>query len=211
MSSPDRNALARGARHAEALFDQEVDRLVAMSDEDFIAAMEDLAPQESEFNGGHDVLARARKVALSRGVSLRAEPGPRTGAARRFAYAVAAFAAAAGIAGLFVERHAVTAWIHGPEPAIQPDEPKDAPPAPTPAASASPPPSPAPQELALQQAVEYRRQADLFCADKEWAACLVDLNHAKLLDPAGDATPKIDAMRAVIAREGPKSPHWNGK
>jgi hypothetical protein len=210
MSTPDRNAMARGARYAEGLFDQEVDRLVAMSDEDFMTAMEKLAPQEPDFHGGSDVLARARKAALARSAVLRGEPRPPSGAVRRIAYAAGAAALAAALAGLLLERHAVMAWIHGSDRTIGPDE-QQVRPAPPPAPVAPAPPQPTPEELALRQAAELRGRADAFCASKEWAACLVNLNRARTLDPAGDATPRIQAMRAVIAREGPKSPHWNGK
>jgi hypothetical protein len=45
-------------------------------------------------------------------------------------------------------------------------------------------------------AANLRREATWKCADQFFDICLADLDRARALDPAGDETPEIKAMRA---------------
>jgi hypothetical protein len=177
-----------------------------MSDEDFARAVEDTAAPPRDTGGGRDVIARAKKAARAQ-VPRAAEVPRRKRMAARVTLAVAAAALAAGVAGLVVERRAIVAWVEGPARHVQPlpaGEPPIVPPAPSAA-------GPTPEERMVEQAADHRREADAFCAARRWAACLVELNQARWRDPGGDDTPEIREMRALIAKEGPKDPCWNGK
>ncbi|MGH7435518.1 MAG: hypothetical protein ACRENE_07570, partial [Polyangiaceae bacterium] len=95
------------------MFDEEVDRLVAMSDEDFVRAIEQLEPPAFDSEGGRDVLARVRRAARSREAPPGGERGRRGGTVRRIAYTAVAAAMAAMVVGLLVERQAVVLWLQG--------------------------------------------------------------------------------------------------
>jgi DNA-directed RNA polymerase specialized sigma24 family protein len=53
----------------------------------------------------------------------------------------------------------------------------------------------------LQQAQEFRDQAFRACADSRWLECLRDFNEAKDRDPAGDADPRVQAVRKKAGEE----------
>lgn len=72
-------------------------------------------------------------------------------------------------------------------------------PAPTPAPAPAPMPAPEPVESAppqLVSAADLRREAFGECQVAEWAACLADLDRARVLDPAGDGAPAVKDARA---------------
>ncbi len=108
---------------------------------------------------------------------------------------LAVLAALASV-GLY-RRDEIAAWLH-PD-TIRPDDSSILPPAP-PA-----PPRPDPRALAL------REQARKACAAYDSIGCEIALDEAKKLDPAGDDTPEVKAMREVIKNGDPRMPKGDGK
>jgi hypothetical protein len=79
-----------------------------------------------------------------------------------------------------------------------------APPAPSPAPSTPRSPPPPPDPVAAR---DLRHQARWECDDQFFDTCLADLDRARALDPAGDETPEVEAMRAQAIHQilvGPK-------
>jgi hypothetical protein len=182
MSASDKPDLARGARHAEALIDEEVDRVVAMSDADFERAMDSLPPP-SRVPSVDDLLARAQEKARAQQAPGRTAPAR----LRRSRWAIALAAAAVVALALAIEHRQVMAWLHGPDaPLIIPD----------------PSRAPTPHE----EAEALRAKATEACASQLWGRCITQLDTAKSLDPAGEATPQVQSLRAAISSHTQATP-----
>jgi hypothetical protein len=54
---------------------------------------------------------------------------------------------------------------------------------------------PAPSEADLALAVDLRRQAATACDAKQWSVCLADLDKARAVDPSGDDSGTVKALR----------------
>ncbi|MGH7297111.1 MAG: hypothetical protein ACRELB_19390, partial [Polyangiaceae bacterium] len=121
----------------------------------------------------------------------KAADSPARSAARRWLVygPVAAAAAVAAVVGAMNAGAIVAALRGGPE-AIGPD-PNVLPP---PTRSAPEPPPP------VSPAVALRHDALEACAKKDWETCVVRLDRAKDLDPAGEDLPEVKAARAQLAK-----------
>jgi DNA-directed RNA polymerase specialized sigma24 family protein len=71
------------------------------------------------------------------------------------------------------------------------------------AMSATPPHEPAPQESPSREepALELRQAALAACVRSEWVDCIMKLDRAKEMDPAGDTAPEVQAARSAARRE----------
>jgi len=110
-------------------------------------------------------------------------------ARRRTAWVVTLIAAAlGGIVAVIGIRSApqIEAWWHGPLKA-----PEHAPPIET--APAPPPPSPA-----VLAAASFRAEASRACDEHLWGTCEQRLNDARALDPEGENTDEVRALRRRI-------------
>jgi hypothetical protein len=176
MSAGDKRDLGRGWERAEALFEEEADRIAKMSDADFDRAMEAM-PEPERVPGVEEVMARA--AGAGAGVVARAGAGAVRGRGRWVTLA----AVAAGVLAIaaVAERRAIVAWFGGKEEPIQPDR-------------WAPPKEPTPRE----RAEKLRDEAAQACADHLWGRCASRLDEAKALDPAGEGEPKAQGMRAAI-------------
>ncbi len=186
MSTARKPDLALGARYAEAAFDEATDRLVAMSDADFERAM-DALPGPARVPSLEEFLVRAKNKASVHAHEPHDKVAPRPAPRRQRPRMLFAAAALGAVALTFaIEHHAITAWLAGPQalaPSIGPD------------------PWRPPSQPALQaQAKALRDQATKACADEFWDLCKSRLDEGATLDPAGEASPQVQSLRATIVQ-----------
>ncbi len=202
MSTPDDKppvtwkTIARVADDANAADAAERDALSAMSDADLDArlATAGFAPGDAG-KLVDDALATPAKpaglVVVSGRVDRPRRP-PRPSRLPIFALAVAALV----LGLLFWKRAAIVALL--PPPADEPIGPD----------REGPPPGPTPGQL--EQAGFLRAKAAGSCADQRWFDCRDELDRAARLDPAGDTTPGVQALRRDIADSRPVAPAPTG-
>jgi hypothetical protein len=185
--------ISRVADDASAEGAAEVDALASMSDAEIDAqlAAAGFAPDDARKLVGDALAAPAKPagpVRVSGGVDRPRRPP------RASRWPVFAFAAAAVVLGLlFWKRDDVVAFFSPrPEP-IGPDR-------------EGPVHGPTPGQL--EQARFLRAQASGSCADQRWFDCRDELDRAAKLDPAGDTTPQVQALRTAIAdaKRAPPAP-----
>jgi hypothetical protein len=184
----------------ESSFDEELDRVMAMTPEQRRAELEgagfDVEELHAEADAWHDRMKQepgARVpgtpaiavTAVAQAAVPRAAERDRR---RRPAPVVLWLAAAATVT---VAGGALYAALHRtPGPTIVP-----LPPAPS-----SPEPVP-PAVPDLVAAAELRHQAAAACEAQQWSACLAHLEEARAADPGGDDAPSVKALRDRATRE----------
>jgi hypothetical protein len=145
----------------------EVDRIAALSDDALDAELRGL--------GDDPAAVRAKGAAIvARAGKVLADQRP--AAPRRIVFQLSALAAAAALALVMADRQDALRNRSGD---IRADDDKPA--------------GPSPQERALA----LRAKAELACANRRWSDCEDALDGAKNLDPAGEATPRVIALRAM--------------
>ncbi|HEY3819506.1 MAG TPA: hypothetical protein VGL81_20190 [Polyangiaceae bacterium] len=175
----------------EARDDEEIERLASMSeaalDEELAAGGFDPKKERAEAREAVADLERAvvaRRVKQAEaGARVRSMKPPRK---RPLALWVAAAAVAATATGGLV--YALT--HPGGAPPEQPS---------TPAPSSSPAPEPPSQRLIA--ASQLRTRAFAECEAQHWDTCLARFDDARMLDPAGDAAPEVQAARTKAEDE----------
>jgi hypothetical protein len=181
MTAPSKPDLARGMQHAIDLFEQKSDRLAAMNDADFEQAMSELPPP-SRVPSAEELVAGAKTKAKGQAAQAGVIALPERPARRApwIPWLVAAALGAVAVT-LLIERRELTAWLFGPQAPLigpAPDEPRERTP--------------------QQKAEAMRVEADDACARELWGRCQTRLDEAKALDPAGEATPRAQGLRAAI-------------
>jgi len=184
--------VSRVADDANAADAAERDALSSMSDADLDArlAAAGFSPDDAA-KLVDDALATPAKpagpVLVSGGVDRpRSEPRP----SRLPIFALAVAAVVLGL--LFWKRAAIVALL--PPPAHEPISPD----------REGPPPGPSPGQL--EQARFLRAQAAGSCSDQRWFDCRDELDRAARLDPPGDTTPDVQALRQEIVDSRPVAP-----
>jgi hypothetical protein len=198
MPSPQIDPIEAWNNLVEWADDAEYDALEAMSDEELDAKLaaighndplagDDVAPAPVS---GVNLAADASGSQVA--VATAAEPmnvvpfGPRRrrkilGLSPLTLAGYAAAAAAATTVGVFAARALLVPQTPGPKPEERP------------APSAVPETLPEPSTPLV--ATQLRDEAREACAREEWRLCLGKLDHAKDIDPAGDAAPGVTSLR----------------
>jgi hypothetical protein len=155
--------------------------------------LEDLASGALEADAAKAEDARRALYAVPSAVLAVAQlpPPERTERRRRprtaLVLLVAATAAAAAGGAAYTMLH------HEPAPSPPSPQPPELPPTPAPSSTEAPVPD-------LVAAEQWRQRAVAACDAKRWTDCLVDLDKARALDPAGDETPRVKSLRDRASR-----------
>jgi hypothetical protein len=178
----DRDAV-QGALYAMELADEEeLARVDALSAEAIARELEADGIRREDFP---DVDALLRKGRADVPVVAMAAAGARQPTSWVVPLIAAALGAVAAVVGIRSAPQS-EAWRHGPVKA-----PEHAPPIET--APPAPPVSPA-----VPAAAALRAEASRACNEHLWGACEQRLNDARILDPEGEDTDEVQAMRRQI-------------
>jgi hypothetical protein len=189
----------------ESAFDEELDRVTAMTPEQRRAELEGAGFDLSELHAEADAWAarmeqepeapapEAPPVAVAAVAQVPVPRRPEREVRRRPAPVLVWLAAAVAVT---VAGGALYAALHPtPGPTIAPLPP--APPTPAPIPSAVPD---------LVAAVELRRLAAAACDAQRWGECLVLLDQAAAVDPDGDDAPPVRSLRDRAILETQRKP-----
>jgi hypothetical protein len=166
----------------EADVDAEIARAMAMTPEERRAELKEMGVDVAALDAKAAALHEAAKKSAADEVRARAETQARKRASepQRRRPGVYVLLAAALVVAVVVGLTLVL---------------RDAPPSPTPRPGPAPSASAPPMPELVARAKETRERAYAYCDNQEWTMCVLTLDQARQLDPAGDYTPEVRAAR----------------